>query len=52
MGYEISTCQMQYMMQLTRKRIKKTHAASYTLEGTNLENFESIKYLGVTSDLR
>ena len=41
------------MMQLTRKRIKKTHA-SYTLEGTDLENVESIKYLGVTitSDLR
>ena len=40
------------MMQLTRKRIKKTHA-SYTLEGTDLENVESIKYLGVTitSDL-
>ena len=32
------------MMQLTRKRIKKTHA-SYTLEGTDVE---SIKYLGVT----
>ena len=41
------------MMQLTRKRIKKIHA-SYTLEGTNLENVERIKYLGVTitSDLR
>ena len=41
------------MMQLTRKRIKKIHA-SYTLEGTNLENVESIKYLGITitSDLR
>ena len=41
------------MMQLTRKRIKKIHA-SYTLEVTNLENVESIKYLGVTitSDLR
>ena len=41
------------MMQLTRKRIKKIRA-SYTLEGTNLENVESIKYLGVTitSDLR
>ena len=41
------------MMQLTRKRIKKIHV-SYTLEGTNLENVESIKYLGVTitSDLR
>ena len=40
-------------MQLTRKRTKKSHA-SYTLEGTDLENVESIKYLGVTiaSDLR
>ena len=35
------------MMQITRKRIKKIHA-SYTLEGTVLENVESIKYLGVT----
>ena len=35
------------MMQLTRKRIKKVHA-SYILEGTDLENVESIKYLGVT----
>ena len=34
-------------MQLTRKWIKKIHAL-YTLEGTNLENVESIKYLGVT----
>ena len=34
-------------MQLTSKRIKKIHA-SYTLEGTDLENIESIKYLGVT----
>ena len=41
------------MMQLTRKLIKKIHA-SYTLEGTHLENFEIIKYLGetITSDLR
>ena len=41
------------MMQLTRKRIKKIHA-SYTLGGTDLENVETIKYLGVTitSDLR
>ena len=41
------------MMQLARKRIKKIHA-SYTLEGTDLENDESIKYLGVTitNDLR
>ena len=35
------------------KRTKKIHA-SYTLEGTDLESVESIKYLGVTitSDLR
>ena len=41
------------MMQLTRKWIKKIHA-SYTLEGTDLGNVESIKYLEVTitSDLR
>ena len=32
------------MMQLTRKRIKKIHA-SYTFEGTDLENVESIKYI-------
>ena len=40
------------MMQLTRKRIKKINA--YTLEGTYIENVESIKYLGVTitNDLR
>ena len=40
-------------MQLTRKWIKKIHT-SYTLEGTDLENIESIKYLGVTitSDFR
>ena len=34
------------MIQLTRKRIKKIHV-SYTLEGTDLENVEGIKYLGV-----
>ena len=41
------------MMQLARKRIKKIHV-SYTLEGTDLEKVERIKYLGVTStsDLR
>ena len=41
------------MMQLTRKWIKKIHA-SYTLEGTELENVESIRYFGVTitGDLR
>ena len=49
-GFQPIKCNM---MQLTRKRIKKIHA-SYTLEGTNLENVESIKYLGVTitSNLR
>ena len=36
------------MMRLTTKRIKKIHA-SYTLEETDLENAESIKYLGVTN---
>ena len=41
------------MMQITRRRIKRIHA-SYTLEGTVLENVESIKYFGVTitNDLR
>ena len=41
------------MMHITRKRIKKIRA-SYTVEGTILENVESIKYLGVTitNDLR
>ena len=35
------------MMQLTNKRSSKIQA-SYKLEGTVLENVESIKYLGVT----
>ena len=35
------------MMQLTNKRTSKIQA-SYKLEGTLLENVESIKYLGVT----
>ena len=35
------------MMQITRKQIKKIHA-SYTLEGTVLENVKNIKYLRVT----
>ena len=43
MDHEISTCNM---MQLTNKRINKTEA-SCTLEGTLLENVDSIKYLGV-----
>ena len=40
------------MMQLTNKHNKIQ--ASYTLEGTVLENVDSIKYLGVTitSDLK
>ena len=35
------------MMQLTRKHLNKTQA-SYTLEGTDLENVDNIKYLDVT----
>ena len=35
------------MMQVTNKRTSKIQA-SYKLEGTVLENVESIKYLGVT----
>ena len=35
------------MMQLTRKHLNKIQA-SYTLEGTVLENVDYIKYLGVT----
>ena len=49
MGYEISTCQMQYDAN-NKETDKKIHA-SYTLEGTVLENIE---YFGVTitSELR
>ena len=36
-------------MQLTRKRIKKIHA-SYTLEGTDLENVESINTFAAIDD--
>ena len=35
------------MVQLTRKTLNKIQA-SYTLEGTVLENVDNIKYLGVT----
>ena len=35
------------MIQLTRKHLNKIQA-SYTLEGTALENVDNIKYLGVT----
>ena len=45
MGYEIQTRLVQH--QLTNKRTSKIQA-SYKLEGTVLENVESIKYLGVT----
>ena len=44
MGFQPVKCNM---MQLTFKGINKIEA-SYTLEGTVLENVDSIKYLGVT----
>ena len=42
------------IMQITRKKRTNKMEASYTLEGTVLENVDSIKYLGVTitHDLR
>ena len=46
MGYEISTCQMQYVA-ADRKMDKKTHV-SYTLEATILRKAECTKYSGVT----
>ena len=52
MGFQPVKCNM---MQLTRKPIQKIHASyTCTLEGTDLENVESIKYLGmtITNDLR
>ena len=51
-GYEIQPVKCN-VMHLTRKRLKLIHA-SYTLEGTVLENIKRIKYLGVTitNDLR
>ena len=36
------------MIQLTRLKLTNKIQASYTLEGTVLENVENIKYLGVT----
>ena len=51
MRYEISTSQMQH--NAADKKHNKIQGC-YTLDGTVLENFESIKYLGVTiaSDLK
>ena len=51
MGYAIPTCQMQH--DAADKKLNKIQA-SYALEGTVLENVESIKYLGViiTNDLK
>ena len=51
MGYEISTSQMQH--DAADKKHNKIQA-SYTLGGTDLENVDSIKYLGetITSDLK
>ena len=46
MGYEIPTCQMQHDA-ADKKHLNKIQA-SYTLEGTVLENVDNIKYLGVT----
>ena len=53
MGYEIFQPVKCNIMQTTRKRTNKIEA-SYTLEGTVLENVDSIKNLGVTitQDLR
>ena len=49
MGYEISTCQMQYDAN-NKETDKKIHV-SYTLEGMFLENVENIKYLGILSQM-
>ena len=50
MRFQLVKCNI---MQITRKRIKKINA-SYTLEGTVLDNVEKINYLGitVTNDLK
>ena len=46
MGYEIKPAKCN-MMHVTRKHLSKIQA-SYTLEGTALENVDNIKHLGVT----
>ena len=43
MGFQSVKCNI---TQITRKPIKKINA-SYTLEGTVLDNVEKIKYLGI-----
>ena len=50
-GYEISTCQMQYVA--ADEKTDQDYPCFIYLEGADLENDESIKYLGVTitSDL-
>ena len=50
MGYEISTCQMQYDANNKETDKKKIHA-SYTLQRKVLETVESIKYLGSLSQM-
>ena len=47
MGYESLTCQMQH--DAADEKLTHKIQASYTLEGTVLENVESIKYFGVTT---
>ena len=47
MRFQPVKCNITQITQITRKRIKKINA-SYSLEGTVLDNVEKIKYLGVT----
>ena len=47
-GYEISTCQMQY--DAADKKTDPEDPCFVYLKGTDLENVESIKYLGLTID--
>ena len=57
MRFQSVKCNMMQLTKKKKKKKKKKHnkiQASYTLEGTVLENVESIKYLGVTisSDMK
>ena len=47
LGHEVPTSQMQHNADY-KETDKKNINASYSLEGTALENVEKIKYLGVT----